>query len=94
MNISRVFIERPVATTLLTLGLALAGVWIYALRQRFVATDMPPLMNRNILQGLLLPSLVFIISAVVAVFNAFVGMYLWFLLIPAYVLMRRSGESA
>jgi multidrug efflux pump len=31
MNISRVFIERPVATTLLTLGLALAGALAYSL---------------------------------------------------------------
>ncbi len=30
MNISRVFIERPVATTLLTMGLALAGVLAYS----------------------------------------------------------------
>jgi len=26
MNLSRIFIERPVATTLLTLGVALAGI--------------------------------------------------------------------
>ncbi|HUO97356.1 MAG TPA: efflux RND transporter permease subunit [Rhizomicrobium sp.] len=31
MNFSRVFIERPVATTLLTMGLALAGLIAYAL---------------------------------------------------------------
>ena len=30
MNISRIFIERPVATTLLTLGVVLAGAFAYA----------------------------------------------------------------
>jgi len=43
MNLSRPFIERPVATTLLSLGIALAGIFAFArLRDRRVRSGMSP----------------------------------------------------
>ncbi|MDE2415292.1 MAG: efflux RND transporter permease subunit, partial [Comamonadaceae bacterium] len=43
MNLSRVFIERPIATILLTLGLALAGIGAYFILPvaRLPAVDFP-----------------------------------------------------
>jgi uncharacterized membrane protein len=80
------------AGTAAGMGLSLAGLWIYATRHRFIPADLPRALIRDIRLNLLLPPLVFLLSAVVALFNASLAMYLWFLLIPVYVL-RRYAET-
>ena len=45
---------------------------------------------RNIRLNLLLPPVVFLLSAGVAAFNANLAMYAWFLLIPVYVFRRHT----
>jgi TMEM175 potassium channel family protein len=77
------------AGTAACMGLSLALLWIYAGRRRLIAAEMPPAVTRDIRLNLLLPPVVFVLSAVVAPFNADVAMYLWFLLIPVYVFRRR-----
>ena len=67
------------AGTAAGMGLSLAGVWIYATRHRFTPADMGLPLIRDIRLNLLLPPLVFLLSAVVALFSANLAMYLWFL---------------
>ncbi len=78
------------AGTAAGMGLSLAWVWIYATRHRFIPADMGLPLIRDIRLNLLLPPIVFLLSAVVALFSANLAMYLWFLLIPVYVLRRYS----
>lgn len=80
------------AATAAGMGLSLAAVWVYAGRHGFMPADMPPAVLRDIRRNLLLPPLVFLLSAIVALFNSNWGMYLWFLLIPFY-LFRRHTEG-
>ncbi len=80
------------AGTAAGMGLSLAAVWLYAERHRFIPTDMPAPVVRDIRLNLLLPPLVFLLSAVVALFNSDLAMFLWFLLIPVY-LFRRHTEA-
>lgn len=74
------------------MGLSLSLLWIYAERQRFLSAGASQAIIRNIRLNLLLPSLVFLASAITAALNATLAMYLWFLLIPVY-LLRRFTES-
>jgi uncharacterized membrane protein len=78
------------AGTAAGMGLSLAGVWIYATRHRFIPADMSKALIRDIRLNLLLPPLVFLLSAGVAAFNANLAMYLWFLLMPVYVFRRHT----
>ena len=81
------------AGTAAGMGLSLLLLWIYAGRRRFLPADLPRAVVVDIRLNLLLPSLVFLASAVTAAFNARLAMYLWFLLIPVYIL-RRYTETA
>jgi uncharacterized membrane protein len=76
------------AGTAAGMGLSLALLWIYAGRHRFILADVPPATVRDIRLNLLLPPVVFLMSAAVALINAGVAMYLWLLLIPVYALRR------
>jgi uncharacterized membrane protein len=78
------------ACTAAGMGLSLAGLWTYADRHGFIPADMPRSMIRDIRLNQILPSVVFLISAVVAIFNASAAMYFWFLLLPAYLYLRRT----
>jgi hypothetical protein len=71
------------------MGLSLALLWAYACRHRFIPDGTPPVVVRDIRLNLFLPPVVFLLSAVVALLNAEVAMYLWLLLIPVYVFRRR-----
>jgi hypothetical protein len=48
---------------------------------------------RNLRLNLLLPPVVFLFSAGLALFNTNLAMLVWFLLIPVYII-RRATESA
>jgi TMEM175 potassium channel family protein len=76
------------AGTAAGMGLSLALLWIYAVRRGFVAADTPRATIRDIRLNLLLPPIVFLLSAGVALLNPVIAMYLWLLLIPVYVLRR------
>jgi uncharacterized membrane protein len=81
------------AGTAAGMGLSLYWVWSYALRHGFVTEAASPELIRDLRLNLLLPPLVFVMSGVVALFNASLGMFLWFLLIPVYI-YRRVTETA
>jgi TMEM175 potassium channel family protein len=78
------------AGTAAGMGLSLAGVWIYATRHRFIPAGMSRALVRDIRLNLLLPPLVFLLSAGVALFNANLAMYVWLLIMPVYVLRRHT----
>jgi len=80
------------AGTAAGMGLSLLLLWIYASRHRFLSADISQAITRNIRLHLLLPSLVFMASVITAAFNPTLAMYLWFLLIPVYI-VRRYTES-
>jgi hypothetical protein len=75
------------------MGLSLFSVWSYALRHGDVSEAVTPALIRDLRLNLLLPPLVFIISCIVALFSAGLGMLAWFLLIPVYI-YRRVTETA
>lgn len=81
------------AGTAAGMGLSLLLLWIYASRHRFLPAGISRAVVRDIRLNLLLPSLVFVASAVIALLNPSLAMYLWFLLIPVYI-YRRHTESA
>ena len=81
------------AGTAAGMGLSLAWLWIYAVRHHFIPANMPQAVVRDIRLNLLLPTLVFLLSAVVAVFILSVAMYSWLVLVPVY-LFRRHSETA
>ncbi|MGE5601421.1 MAG: TMEM175 family protein [Nitrososphaerales archaeon] len=65
------------------MGLSLAGVWLYAARHRFVSAEASPALIRQVRTYLLLPPLMFVASAVLALFNAEAAVFAWLLLIPS-----------
>ncbi len=81
------------AGTAAGMGFSLALLWLYASRRNFLTPRLPEAVGYYIRLYLLLPPLVFAISAGVAFLSPAIGMYLWFLLIPIYVL-RRTREVA
>jgi uncharacterized membrane protein len=77
------------AGTLMLAGLSLVGLWLYASHDhRLITPTLEPDAIRNITRGLLAAPGVFLLSIVVAFFNADLAMYLWLLQIPAYFLTR------
>jgi TMEM175 potassium channel family protein len=80
------------AGTAAGMGLSLFWLWSYAVGHGFVTQTASPEVIRDVRLNLLLSPLVFIVSAVIALFNANLGMYMWFLLIPVYI-FRRVTES-
>jgi uncharacterized membrane protein len=81
------------AGTAAGMGLSLALLWIYAVRRRFIPATLSRAVIRDIRLNLLLPPLVFLLSAVIGFFAPSVAMYTWLLLVPVY-LFRRHSESA
>jgi uncharacterized membrane protein len=81
------------AGTAAGMGLSLAWLWIYAFSHRFVSEDATPALNRSIRLYLLMPPAVFIVSAVVAVFNVQLAVFAWLLLIPVYAIRRWSERD-
>jgi uncharacterized membrane protein len=77
------------AGTAAGMGLSLALLWLYAERHRFIAAATAPAAVRDIRLNLLMPPAVFLLSVALAPLNASVAMYLWFLIVPVYVLRRR-----
>ena len=81
------------AGTAAGMGLSLAWLWIYAVRRCFIPATLSRAVIRDIRLNLLLPPLVFLLSAGIGVFAPSVAMYSWLLLVPVY-LFRRHRESA
>jgi uncharacterized membrane protein len=81
------------AGTAAGMGLSLAVLWIYACRHDFIVPGLPAAVLRNLRLNLLLPPVVFLFSAGLALFNTNLAMLVWFLLIPVYII-RRATESA
>lgn len=77
------------AGTLALTGLSLVAIWLYASRNhRLIDPALPPAVIRNVTRGLLAGPGVFLLSIVVALFDANIAMYFWLLQIPAYLLTR------
>ena len=72
------------------MGFSLAGLWIYAVRHRFVPADISPLLVNDIRLNLILPPLVFVASMIVGFFRPGWAPLVWLLQLPYYVLRRRQ----
>lgn len=81
------------AGTAAGMGLSLAGLWIYAVRRRFIPSDTPIALVKSVRLYLLLPPLVFIVSAGIALINVDAAVFAWLLLVPVYVVRRRSERG-
>lgn len=81
------------AGTAAGMGFSLAGQWIYAYRHAFVSPEASPALNKSIRLYLLLPPVVFVVSAVIALFSADAAVLAWLLLIPVYVIRRWSEKG-
>ncbi len=81
------------AGTAAGMGFSLAAMWWYAVRHRFVSAAASPAVVKDIRLNLVLPPLVFVASAVVAVFNADAAALAWLLLVPVYILRRRNEAA-
>ena len=82
------------AVTAAGMGLSLAGLWMYAVRKKLVAPSVERPLVRNILLNLVLPPIVFIVSAIVALFNPVAAIYTWLLLLPVYLVRRLTEPGA
>ncbi len=78
------------AGTAAGMGLSLAGLWVYAVRRRFVSAEASPALIKSVRLYLLLPPLVFLASAGVALINVDAAVFAWLLLVPVYIIRRRS----
>lgn len=77
------------AGTLTLTGLSLVGLWLYASHDhRLISPDVETHTIHNVTRGLLAGPGVFLLSILVAFFNADLAMYVWLLQIPAYFLTR------
>ena len=69
----------------------LAPIWWYATKNyRFVDKDIHPLFIRGLMVNLLLVPFVFAISILVSFFNLDIAQYLWLLIIPLNIAVRRK----
>ncbi len=81
------------AITAAGMGLSLGGLWLYAVRHRFVAPDTSVNLIKDVRLNLLLPPFIFVATAVVALFAPGIAAFFWLLLLPIYVLRRRSESG-
>jgi uncharacterized membrane protein len=81
------------AGTAAGMGFSLAVLWIYAYRHQFVSADGTPALNRSIRLYLLLPPLVFVVSAAIALFSVDAAVFAWLLLVPVYIIRRWSERG-
>jgi uncharacterized membrane protein len=81
------------AGTAAGMGFSLAGLWIYAYRRGFLSPETSPPLNKSIRLYLLLPPLVFVVSAVIALISVDAAVLAWLLLVPVYVIRRRSEKG-
>jgi uncharacterized membrane protein len=81
------------AGTAAGMGFSLAGLWMYAFGHRFVSAEATSALNKSIRLYLLLPPLVFLISAGIALINVDAAVFAWLLLIPVYVIRRWSERG-
>ncbi len=77
------------AGTAAGMGLSLAGVWNYAVGHQYISAETGPAVVRDIRLNLLLPPLVFLTSAVIAIFASDFAALAWLLLVPIYIFRRR-----
>jgi uncharacterized membrane protein len=81
------------AGTAAGMGFSLAGLWIYAYGHQFVSADATPALNSSIRLYLLLPPMVFLISAGIALINVDAAVFAWLLLVPVYIIRRWSEKG-
>jgi uncharacterized membrane protein len=69
----------------------LALIWWYATKNyRFVDKDIHPLFIRGLMVNLLLVPFVFAISILVSFFNLDIAQYLWLVIVPLNIVVRRK----
>ena len=69
----------------------LALIWWYATKDyRLVDKDIPPFLVRGIMVNLLLIPFVFAISILVSFFNLDIAQYLWLIIVPLSIAVRRK----
>jgi uncharacterized membrane protein len=81
------------AGTAAGMGLSLAGLWMYAVSHRLVAADTASAVIKSVRLYLLLPPLVFLASAGVALINVEAAVFAWLLLVPVYIIRRQNERG-
>ena len=72
----------------------LAAIWWYATKDyRLVDKDIDPLFVRGLMTNLLLVPLIFAISIVVSFFNLDIAQYLWLIITPLNIAVRRRYRA-
>jgi uncharacterized membrane protein len=79
------------AATAAGMGFSLAGLWIYAVRHRFIGADTSPRLVNDIRLNLILPPIVFVVSMIVGLYRPGWAPFVWLLQLPYYII-RRSRE--
>ncbi|MEP7356652.1 MAG: TMEM175 family protein [Anaerolineales bacterium] len=83
------------AGTILAIGLTKAALWRYAThRHRLVAPTLPPRLIRSMSISILATPAVFLLSIILAFFNAEWAMYSWLLVLPLYFYYRPARQAA
>jgi uncharacterized membrane protein len=87
------------AASIIAAGLAETGVWLYAIHIRELALPgVPPSVHRWVLLRILMTPVVFLVSVPVAIIRPDLAKFLWLLLFPVGMVLRRleppEGEWA
>ena len=78
------------AASIIAAGLAETAVWLYAIHIRELALPgVPPVVHRWVLLRILMTPVVFLVSVPVAIVRPDLAKYLWLLLIPVGMVLRR-----
>ena len=78
------------AASIIAAGVAETAVWLYAIHIRELALPgVPPVVHRWVLLRILMTPVVFLVSVPVAIVRPDLAKYLWLLLIPVGMVLRR-----
>ena len=78
------------AASIIAAGVAETAVWLYAIHIRELALPgVPPVVHRWVLLRILMTPVVFLLSVPVAIVRPDLAKYLWLLLIPVGMVLRR-----
>jgi len=78
------------AGIVILIGIAILSIWLYAVRKKFIHDSVKTSEIKAITLNLLMAPMVFGVSIIIALFNPFIAMISWTMLIPLFTL---SGKN-
>lgn len=81
------------ASLVMIIGLALLGVWRYAVAQEYTYGNENDLELKSITKGLLAAPIVFGLSIIIAIFSPFIAMLSWMVLFPLLLLQGKNQTN-